>query len=780
MNCTKFLLCVCILLLATLETRPVQGHKKKPVSSPVVKAQQPVDVLLKELEDAHVTLNRVYSLSDQGFNTADIERDLPGVEQGLALINEKMASTLSLAHVNNLQMYDIMLDDISENLESWKARLMSYDKELVRLNAEMKLFTTQNDSVFKQKAIDSNYRGLINDEIRNIKNKWAQTSSLSKADFVRINSLRKRVSASWVLSVDLQDKVVTGMNNFWVEVFHRNYAYLWKGPQNKTGHDLIAPNFIRSQESIISHYLRHYSRACLGLFAFVCLFFGWTTYNFYRLKRLSAGQASTVGQVGYLGPYPVAISILLFLVFLPFLDVNTPALFQGLIQLVVCILLSFLLYKRMPSKTYRYFLFSSAVFAGFFLFSNVFTYHFSIRLVLLLISAVSCVGGLSFHKAIKGTKYSTPFLHWTIWIATAFSALSAILNVFGWVTFAIQLGLAATYGILEAIALRTVIQVINNALLLEAMRKGYAFGSSRPIHNRALRTSLNQYLIFLMIIAWLFTLADNLNVFDYLFTETQDYLNTAWKIGSTEFTPGNLLLFLFILYLSSLLQKFTGYFFDNQSDAGNPDFKRKGSKLAIIRLVLLIVGFLFAIAASGLPLDKITIVLGALGVGIGLGLQNIVHNLVSGIILIFERPFQIGDLVEVGTRKGRVKDIGIRSSKLITTEGSEVIVPNGDLLSERVVNWTYSNNNVRVELLVKLAAGSDIELAKKVIADELDKQRLIYKKIKPEIFLNNFVEGGIELKVLVWILDVHDEMSFRSDFLSILFTSLREKGIQMV
>jgi len=777
---TKSLLCVCILSFATLEARPVQGHKKKPVSSPVVKAQQPVDVLLKELEDAHVTLNRVFSLSDQGFNTADIEKELPALDKGLVLIKEKMASKLSLADVNNLQMYDVMLDDISEKLDRWKSRLIGYDKELVRLNDQMKAFTRAEDSVLTKKTIDSNYHALINSEVASIKSKWIQTSSLSKADFKRISGLQAKVSASWFLSVDLQDKVASAMNNFWQDVFHRNYAYIWLGAQNKTGHDLISPNFFSGQESILNSYIGHNSGACLALFVLICLFFVWITYNFYRLKRLSAGQASTVRQIRYLGSYPVVVSLLLFFVLVPFLDVNTPALYQGLMQLVVCTILIFLLRQRIPTLAYRHFVVFSALFAAFFLFSNVFKYHFSIRVILMVISAAACFAGFSFLKAIKGTNYSTPFLRWTIWTVTALSGLAAVLNILGWVTLAIQLGLSASYGLCEAIALRTLIQVINNALLLEAMRKGYAFGSMRPMHNRALRTSLNGYLIFLMVAAWLVTLTDNLNVFDYLFTQTQDFLNTPWKIGSTEFTPGNLLLFIFILYLSSVLQKFTGYFFDDQSDAGNPDFKRKGSKLAIIRLILLIVGFLFAIAASGLPLDKITILLGALGVGIGLGLQNIVHNLVSGIILIFERPFQIGDLVEVGTRKGRVKDIGIRSSKLITTEGSEVIVPNGDLLSERVVNWTYSNNNVRVELLVKLAVSSDIELAKKVIADELDKQRLIYKKIKPEIFLNNFVEGGIELKVLVWILDVHDEMSFRSDFLGILFTSLHEKGIQMV
>src|SRR5204862_5029292 len=124
--------------------------------------------------------------------------------------------------------------------------------------------------------------------------------------------------------------------------------------------------------------------------------------------------------------------------------------------------------------------------------------------------------------------------------------------------------------------------------------------------------------------------------------------------------------------------------------------KKERSRLLIARLILLCIGYLLAVAASGVPVDKITIIIGALGVGIGLGLQNIVNNFVSGIILIFDRPLQIGDIVEIGDKKGRVKEIGIRTSTLLTEDGAEVIMPNGDVLSHNIVNWTLSNNHARV------------------------------------------------------------------------------------
>jgi potassium efflux system protein len=89
----------------------------------------------------------------------------------------------------------------------------------------------------------------------------------------------------------------------------------------------------------------------------------------------------------------------------------------------------------------------------------------------------------------------------------------------------------------------------------------------------------------------------------------------------------------------------------------------------------------------------LTIIISAFGIGIGFGLQNIVNNLVSGLILAFEKPIQIGDIIEVGNRSGTMKEIGVRSSKILTSDGSEVIIPNGDLFPQHVVNWTLSNNN---------------------------------------------------------------------------------------
>ena len=123
--------------------------------------------------------------------------------------------------------------------------------------------------------------------------------------------------------------------------------------------------------------------------------------------------------------------------------------------------------------------------------------------------------------------------------------------------------------------------------------------------------------------------------------------------------------------------------------------------------VILVAGFLIAIGAAGFDLGKFTLLAGALGVGIGFGLQNVVNNFVSGLILLFERPVQTGDTIEVGPLSGEVMRIGIRSSTIRTSDGADVIVPNASLISERLVNWTFSDRSRRIDLDVGVAYGSD-------------------------------------------------------------------------
>jgi small-conductance mechanosensitive channel len=186
---------------------------------------------------------------------------------------------------------------------------------------------------------------------------------------------------------------------------------------------------------------------------------------------------------------------------------------------------------------------------------------------------------------------------------------------------------------------------------------------------------------------------------------------------------------------------------------------------------------MLAVAASGFPLDKLTIIFSAFGVGIGFGLQNITNNLVSGMILAFEKPIQIGDIIEVNNRTGTVKEIGIRSSKLATGDGAEVIIPNGDLISQNVVNWTLSNSNRQIELLVNTARNTEIQKATTVLKDMMTKRNDIMTSPEPSVFLNGVSDTAIEFRVQFWAADIANYMDLRSKVLIDIYDELNKAGI---
>jgi len=171
---------------------------------------------------------------------------------------------------------------------------------------------------------------------------------------------------------------------------------------------------------------------------------------------------------------------------------------------------------------------------------------------------------------------------------------------------------------------------------------------------------------------------------------------------------------------------------------------------ATAQYAVLLLGFLLAISAAGVDLNKVSLLAGAFGVGIGFGLQNVVNNFVSGLILLYERPVQIGDMIEVGGVSGEVKRIGIRSSTIRTGHGAEVIVPNGDLIADRVVNWTLSDRRRRMDVKVGVAYGSDPQRVIALLEDVAKAHPEVLAAPGPQVIFLGFGESSLDFELRAW------------------------------
>jgi small-conductance mechanosensitive channel len=166
--------------------------------------------------------------------------------------------------------------------------------------------------------------------------------------------------------------------------------------------------------------------------------------------------------------------------------------------------------------------------------------------------------------------------------------------------------------------------------------------------------------------------------------------------------------------------------------------------------VIWLFGILFSLNALGFNSTSLTVILGALGIGLGFGLQNIFNNFISGIILLFERPIQIGDDIEVNGTWARVTKINVRSTVVQTYDNASLIIPNSDLISSQVTNWSFKDKRLRRSIDVGVAYGSDVELVRQILLEVAEKTSRVLKIPKPEVIFKDFGDSALIFRLRFW------------------------------
>jgi potassium-dependent mechanosensitive channel len=199
-----------------------------------------------------------------------------------------------------------------------------------------------------------------------------------------------------------------------------------------------------------------------------------------------------------------------------------------------------------------------------------------------------------------------------------------------------------------------------------------------------------------------------------------------------------------------------------------------------LHYLLLLLVFLFAVNAGGVALNKFTVITGALGVGVGFGLQNIINNFVSGLILQFERPIRVGDVVEIQTGvTGAVTRIGIRSSTVATFQGAEVIIPNATFISSNVTNWTLSEAKRRVELPVGVAYGTDPKLVRGMLERPAVQHPDVLTSPEPAVFFKEFGESALNFELQFWVMQESNVVKVKSEVALEVMRLFADAGIEI-
>ena len=200
----------------------------------------------------------------------------------------------------------------------------------------------------------------------------------------------------------------------------------------------------------------------------------------------------------------------------------------------------------------------------------------------------------------------------------------------------------------------------------------------------------------------------------------------------------------------------------------------------LLGIVVVIVAFFVAIDLTGIDLTALAVFSGALGLAVGFGLQKTVGNLFAGIILLWDRSIKPGDVIVVGDSFGTVNKIGVRAVSVITRDGKEHLIPNEDLMTREVENWSYSNTNVRLHIPVGVAYDCDLPLAQQLMVQAASECRRVIKVPPPSVWLRVFGDNAIEHEILAWISDPEAGIgSVQSEILNRLWALFRDHGIEV-
>jgi small-conductance mechanosensitive channel len=255
-------------------------------------------------------------------------------------------------------------------------------------------------------------------------------------------------------------------------------------------------------------------------------------------------------------------------------------------------------------------------------------------------------------------------------------------------------------------------------------------------------------------------------------------LTTSVTAGSLSLSLGNVVVFGLTLWLSFLIARFVNFVLNE--DVFPRVRMARGVPYAISNLArysLLFFGFFFALAAAGIELSRLTFIAGGLGVGIGFGLQNVVNNFVSGLILLFERPFQVGDVVQMPEVWGEIKRIGIRASVIRSWDGAELIVPNGTLVSQTVTNWTLADRQRRIEVPVGVEYGTDAQRVIDLLTELGRAHPMTLQQPEPVAFFMGFGDSSLDFLLRAWIPDFSEGYRVRSELAVEIQRALAEAGI---
>lgn len=717
-----------------------------------------------------------------------IAEKLPGIAKQIdGRIKEDAQLLVASPSLNNLQISQISWQTISDDLAEAQKNLSARVQQLDQLLYDLSRMDTTWKATLSE-ATKSNTPAEIIAKIKSLRTLNADTTKAVQGALAPIYSMQNRVAAQDVRSASGLVTINTASTNARGELFKQNHPPLW---DSSVYHPLEGSVVVEERASLNTQLsaLHDYLKEKFGAFLIHLFLVAVLIMGFVWMRRTIHARVAdepALEHTAQVLEVPLATAFLLAFLATPFLYPQAPRILIAIIGAGALFPAVIVIRRLIEPANYP------ILYATIIAFLTDRIRHLAApagvatRVIFVAELLAVCIFLLvtlrSKHLAPE-TARANPLMRWTrvyLHIAYLVFVFSGLANAFGYADLSVLTGEAMLKSSYVAVILYATVRIVD-ALAMTALsvRPLTALGMVRR-HQELIYNNVKKAVRWLFFLAWLLVTLHLFTLLEPVWTDSGKILNTQVDWFFISFKIGAVFAFPITVWASFLLSRLIRFVL--QEEVYPHLTLGRGVPYAastMVHYVVLLIGFFAAIAATGAPLSQFSFLAGAFGVGLGFGLQNIFNNFVSGIILLFERPIKVGDTIQIGTDIGVVERIGIRASVVQLGNGSELIVPNGNLIANPVTNWTLTNCERVVEIPVSITSKVDPRHVMDVLTSVAQNHPQVLKNPPPRALLTS--PGGLKMtfRLRVWT-DSEDEwMSVTSDLSLAINDALAKENITM-
>ena len=728
------------------------------------------------INDCYSRLNNIYlSESELRLDTNRLMNVITEKSLVLNILRQDFGENRARLNIRTVYNLKMRVADIKSDIARWQRQVHKVNeslagkaREVLVLKYEIREFRSSADSLFQV---------TFHDAVQQLSNR--QRSS----EIVILEALRRSTAIENKM-IDIQIQVFSFLAEINAllktkeeNLVKRELPAVWLSPPSvypRKFSDVIAASFHQTLDSI--QYYGEMSLWRIVIFRLLIFILCLIPIKLFNDERRKNHILDATG-LTFLEKYPKTASLVMGLAFFPLIFVHPPHAFMEIILISLCFtvtLLTLKIYPKINALVLVILVISFLVLSliNFFVtptFIGRIIYTLSILLLWPLFITFRQLSGYE----LRHEKY--------VRLLIIFLALHLVagwmLVIWGNYTLGRSVILAGYSVLIISMILRIAVFTFLDYTGIITFFLNRRMGSVK-INSSYLIQRIRPLLILVSVIFILISYLFTLSIYDILKATVMDFLYNPRKISQAEFTFMNIFLFFLFTYLAFLIAGLLRHLFEPQLEKTVEKRSRFGSYLLWIRLIVICTCIVLGVLFSGLPLNNFTIFLGAIGVGIGFGLQNIVANLVSGLVIAAEKPFVVGDILDFGTDTGRVKEISLRATMVSTSDGADILIPNSTLLSQNIKNWTISSQERYIEIRIETAPDANPVKVTELLNKCLDSQKDILRD-KSHVFFSDISDSCYTFTIKARINDISLALPVRSRILTTIQQTLEGEGISM-